>query len=153
MGGLGAELSPDNLTIPQKNVGFVLRGVKDVEFEEMPMVQASDLADDEALVSPRKTGICGSDVHFLQHGRIAHLVVKAPMILGHETSAVVVGVGKGVKHLKAGDRVALEPGQTCRVCSDCKKGKYELCPHIAFAATPPTHGTLQGFYRLPADLC
>ena len=54
--------------------------------------------------------------------------------------------------LKPGDRVALEPGATCRVCDDCKRGKYELCPHIVFAATPPYDGTLAKYYVLPADI-
>lgn len=35
-------------------------------------------------------------------------------------------VGKRVKHLKEGDRVAMEPGATCRVCDDCKRGRYEV---------------------------
>jgi threonine dehydrogenase-like Zn-dependent dehydrogenase len=52
-----------------------------------------------------------------------------------------------------GDRVALEPGETCRVCHDCKTGHYELCPKVIFAATPPYDGTLAGFYKLPSDLC
>ncbi|KAH8916953.1 xylitol dehydrogenase [Atractiella rhizophila] len=104
------------------------------------------------IVSPRKTGICGSDVHYLKHGKIADFIVKDPMVLGHETAGIVVAVGPKVTHLKKGDRVALEPGETCRTCYDCKAGRYELCPSIEFAATPPFDGTLQGFYKLPGDL-
>lgn len=47
-------------------------------------------------------GICGSDVHYWQHGRIADFVVKDPMVLGHEASGQVVKVGPAVKHLKVG---------------------------------------------------
>ena len=36
------------------------------------------------------------------------------MIIGHESSGVVVKVGPGVEHLQVGDRVALEPGVPCR---------------------------------------
>lgn len=47
-------------------------------------------------------GICGSDVHYWQHGRIGDFVVKAPMVLGHEASGVVNKVGEGVSNLKVG---------------------------------------------------
>ncbi|KAJ2930239.1 hypothetical protein H1R20_g6909, partial [Candolleomyces eurysporus] len=46
----------------------------------------------------------------------------------------------------------MEPGATCRACDSCKLGRYELCPDIVFAATPPYDGTLARYYRLPADL-
>lgn len=49
-------------------------------------------------------GICGSDVHYWQHGRIGDFVVKDPMVLGHEASGTVVKVGSGVTHLKPGDK-------------------------------------------------
>ncbi|PSR90691.1 hypothetical protein PHLCEN_2v4840 [Hermanssonia centrifuga] len=62
-------------------------------------------------------------------------------------------IGKKVKTLKVGDRVAMEPGETCRSCEDCKRGRYELCPDMIFAATPPYDGTLARYYRIPADLC
>jgi D-xylulose reductase len=84
--------------------------------------------------------------------RIADFIVKDPMVLGHETSGVIVGVGSKVKNLKVGDRVALEPGQTCGTCYECKRGKYELCDEIVFAATPPYDGTLQAYYKLSQDL-
>ncbi len=75
------------------------------------------------------------------------------MVLGHESSGVVVQVGDQVKTLKTGDNVALEPGIPCRHCDRCKEGKYNLCPEMAFAATPPFDGTLAKYYVLPEDLC
>jgi D-xylulose reductase len=74
------------------------------------------------------------------------------MILGHESSGVIARIGSAVNRLKVGDRVAVEPGATCRVCDSCKSGQYELCPDIIFAATPPHDGTLQRYYKVPADL-
>jgi len=136
-------------TMTDNNPSFVLRAVEDVIFEERPV---PEIFDDEVLVEVKKTGICGSDVHFLVHGRIGSYVVEKPMILGHESSGVVTKIGAKIKHLKPGDRVALEPGATCRVCGDCKKGRYELCPNIVFAACPPHDGTLTRFYRIPGDL-
>ncbi|KAI0750744.1 xylitol dehydrogenase [Daedaleopsis nitida] len=132
------------------NPSFVLRKVEDVVYEERPI---PDIKDDEVLVAVKKTGICGSDVHYLVHGRIGDFVVEKPMVLGHESAGIVYKVGKKVKKLKEGDRVAMEPGATCRVCDDCKRGRYELCPEIIFAATPPYDGTLARYYPIPADLC
>lgn len=75
------------------------------------------------------------------------------MVLGHESSGVIAAVGPAVTSLQAGDRVALEPGTPCRRCANCKAGKYNLCPHMAFAATPPFNGTLARYYVLPEDFC
>jgi D-xylulose reductase len=104
------------------------------------------------MVQVKKTGICGSDVHFLVEGRIGDFVVEKPMVLGHESAGIVCKVGSNVKHLQVGDRVAIEPGATCRKCELCKAGRYELCPDIVFAATPPHDGTLGRYYLIPADL-
>ena len=55
---------------------------------------------------------------------------------------VIVEVGFGVKRLKVGDRVALEPGVPCWSNKACREGRYNLCPDIKFFATPPHHGSL-----------
>ncbi|KAJ9422905.1 chaperonin 10-like protein [Fusarium oxysporum] len=75
------------------------------------------------------------------------------MVLGHESAGTIVEVGSKVKTLKVGDRVALEPGYPCRRCQNCLAGKYNLCPDMVFAATPPYHGTLTGYWAAPADFC
>lgn len=98
-------------------------------------------------------GICGSDVHYLVHGRIGDFIVKAPMIIGHEASGIVMKLGKNVKNLEVGNRVAIEPGVPCRLCEFCKTGKYNLCPEMAFCATPPFDGNLRRFYAHAADFC
>ncbi|TFK29381.1 xylitol dehydrogenase [Coprinopsis marcescibilis] len=131
------------------NPSFVLQAIETVVFEQRPI---PEVTGSEVLVEVKKTGICGSDVHYLVHGRIGDFICNGPMVLGHESSGIVSKVGPKVKHLKVGDRVALEPGATCRVCDACKIGKYELCPDIVFAATPPYDGTLGRYYKLPADL-
>ncbi|TBU32833.1 xylitol dehydrogenase [Dichomitus squalens] len=132
------------------NPSFVLKKVEEVVYEERPI---PDIKDDEVLVAVKKTGICGSDVHYLVHGRIGDFIVENPMVLGHESAGVVHKVGSKVADLKPGDRVAMEPGATCRKCDACKRGRYELCPDIIFAATPPYDGTLARYYPIPADLC
>jgi D-xylulose reductase len=131
------------------NKSFVLKAVDNAVFEERPV---PEIGPNDVLVQVKKTGICGSDVHYLTHGRIGDFVVENPMVLGHESAGVVFKVGSKVQHLKPGDRVALEPGETCRVCHHCKGGRYNLCPDIIFAATPPYDGTLARYYKVAADL-
>lgn len=89
-----------------------------------------------------------------QKGQIGEYVVKGPMVLGHESSGVVVEVGGHVTHLKPGDRVAMEPGIPCRRCSYCRGGEYFICPSMTFAAMPPNpYGTLAKYYINAADFC
>ncbi|ETS76543.1 D-xylulose reductase A [Pestalotiopsis fici W106-1] len=133
------------------NLSFVLKEPKSIEFAERPIPTISSPHD--VLVAISYTGICGSDVHYWQHGAIGHYVVKDPMVLGHESSAVVAQVGDQVTSLKVGDRVALEPGYPCRRCVQCLGGHYNLCPDMRFAATPPYDGTLTGFWTAPSDFC
>jgi len=74
-------------------------------------------------------------------------------VLGHESAGIVVACGKGVKSLKTGDRVAIEPGVGCNSCEDCRAGKYNLCADMRFAATPPYDGTLATYYKVPEECC
>ncbi|WP_162869708.1 alcohol dehydrogenase catalytic domain-containing protein, partial [Klebsiella pneumoniae] len=66
---------------------------------------AETLGPDDVQIKIHSVGICGSDVHYYQHGRIGPFVVNAPMVLGHEASGVVLATGKNVTHLSIGDRV------------------------------------------------
>ncbi|KAI1498883.1 xylitol dehydrogenase [Biscogniauxia marginata] len=133
------------------NLSFILNKSHDVEFRERPVPKLSSPSD--VLVAINYTGICGSDVHYWEHGAIGHFVVTDPMVLGHESAGTIVEVGSAVKTLKPGDRVTLEPGYPCRRCSDCLDGHYNLCHNMVFAATPPYDGTLTGFWVAPFDFC
>ncbi len=128
----------------------VMEGIGKMGFEErsIPTPKA-----DEVLVKLDYVGICGSDLHYYETGAIGDYVVKPPFVLGHEPGGVVVEVGENVRHLKAGDRVALEPGKTCGHCEFCKEGKYNLCPDVVFFATPPVDGVFQEYVAHEANLC
>lgn len=106
---------------------------------------------DEVLVRIHEVGICGSDVHYFEHGRIGDFVVDDPLILGHESAGEVAAVGTNVSGLSVGDRVAIEPGVPCRTCEECAAGRYHLCPDITFMATPPDDGAFAEFVTWPAD--
>jgi L-iditol 2-dehydrogenase len=119
------------------NLAATLYGIGDVRIEERPMPEPGP---GEVVVEIRSVGICGSDVHYYEHGRIGEHVVRAPMVLGHESSGVVTG--PGAPGLAAGQRVAVEPGVPCGHCEQCRRGSYNLCPDVVFFATPPVDGAL-----------
>jgi L-iditol 2-dehydrogenase len=96
----------------------------------------------EVLVRVRAVGVCGSDTHYFDHGRIGRFVVESPLVLGHEASGVVEGVGSDVDPARVGERVSIEPGVPCRQCVQCLGGRYNLCPDMVFHATPPVDGSL-----------
>ena len=104
----------------------------------------------QVRVAIRSVGICGSDVHYYDTGRIGNFVLRAPMVLGHEAAGIVDQIGAGVA-LKPGQIVALEPGVPCGHCRYCLSGQYNLCPDVKFFATPPVDGALQEFVVHPAQ--
>lgn len=106
---------------------------------------------DQVLVRVESVGVCGSDVHFYHHGRIGEFVVEAPLILGHEASGTIVAVGAQVDAARVGERVSIEPQRCCRVCAACKRGEYNLCPHVEFYATPPIDGAFCQYVLIQSD--
>jgi L-iditol 2-dehydrogenase len=120
----------------------------DIRIEEMDIPTPKD---DEALIKIKAVGVCGSDVHFFEVGRIGDFVVKEPLILGHECAGEIVEVGKNVKDVKIGDRVAIEAGVPCRRCEYCRLGRYNLCSSVTFLATPPFHGAYREYITHPED--
>lgn len=108
--------------------------------------------DNEVLIRMKYCGVCGSDVHFYEHGEPEFPDVY-PFILGHEGAGEVVAVGKAVTTHKPGDRVCLEPGITCGKCEWCKGGRYNLCPNVVFPSAPRAPGILRQYVAHPADLC
>eukprot|EP01135_Chromosphaera_perkinsii_P007353 Nk52_evm1s805 gene=Nk52_evmTU1s805 len=131
------------------NRALVLYGPNDMRVEKVPQPLISD---NDVLIKMKAVGICGSDIHYWTYGEIEGVAkLKKPMIMGHESSGVVVKVGDKVNNIRVGDRVAIEPGIPCRLCMSCKIGKYNLCDSMAFCATPPIDGSLCSFYAHPAD--
>ena len=81
-------------------------GLISIENELVPQIQSPN----EVKILLKKTGICGSDIHYYTHGSIGKFILTKPMVLGHESSGIVVEIGSNVKSLNIGDRVAIEPG-------------------------------------------
>src|SRR5450830_665775 len=126
----------------------VLMQREDIQLTTLP-VPVPDA--DEVLVEIAAVGVCGSDVHYFHEGRIGDFVVEAPMILGHEASGTIVAVGSSVSPDRIGERVAIEPQRACRVCEQCKHGRYNLCPFMEFYATPPIDGAFAEYATIQSD--
>jgi L-iditol 2-dehydrogenase len=136
--------------LPGPNLAAVLHEPGTIRLEEFPVPAPGP---GEVLVEVRSVGVCGSDVHYYEEGRIGDFVVRAPLVLGHEASGVVVGHGPGTGRLPLGALVAVEPGVPCRACPQCRVGRYNLCPSIRFLATPPVHGAFTRYLAAPEDFC
>ncbi len=115
----------------------VLRGPGDVVVEERPVPQPGP---GEVVVRVGAVGVCGSDTHYYDHGRIGRFVVEKPLVLGHEAAGVVTDLGEGVTAVAVGQRVSIEPGVPDLLCEQCLAGRYNLCPSMRFFATPPVDG-------------
>jgi Threonine dehydrogenase and related Zn-dependent dehydrogenases len=130
--------------------------MKALVLEEKHKLSLRDFSLDEPLgphdvrIALRAVGVCGSDVHYYQHGAIGPFVVREPMILGHEAAGVVVEIGSSVSTLKPGDRVCMEPGIPDPNNQATRLGFYNLDPSVRFWATPPVHGILRPTVVHPA---
>ncbi|AZB61334.1 L-idonate 5-dehydrogenase [Cereibacter sphaeroides] len=128
----------------------VIRAARDLSIEPWaePALQAGEVRLDLAW-----GGICGSDLHYFQHGRVANSILREPMILGHEFSGRIREVGPGVQWLKPGMAVAVNPSRPCGSCDQCSAGLTHLCRSMRFMGSaahfPHTHG---GFAERPVVL-
>ncbi|MEU7229809.1 NAD(P)-dependent alcohol dehydrogenase [Streptomyces chrestomyceticus] len=125
--------------VPATMRAAVLHAPKDLRIEERPVPVPGP---GQVLVRVEAVGICGSDVHYYEHGRIGDFVVRAPMVLGHEPGGTVAALGPGASLHQPGQLVSLEPGIPCGTCTQCRHGRYNLCPDVSFYATPPVDGAL-----------
>jgi len=107
-------------------------------------------ASGEVLVHVSSVGVCGSDSHYYRHGRPGNFVVTGPPILGHEAAGTIVAVGEGVAESRVGQRVSIEPQHPDPDSAETRSGRYNLCPHMPFFATPPTDGALCDYVTIGA---
>ena len=128
---------------PSTHRAAVLYGHRDIRIEDRP---TPVIGPDEVLLRVRACTICGSDLHYYDHGMRS----PAPIVIGHEFAAEVVALGEHVQGLAVGARVAVEPGISCGVCEQCQHGYPNLCPQVRFCSTPPVDGAIQEFMVFPA---
>ena len=132
----------------------VLHGAEDmrVESRTTPAIQPGMV-----LIRNRRVGVCGSDLHYFQHGYCAAFVPDRPFVLGHELCGEVIAVGDGVETPTVGERVTVNPARSCLTCSYCKQGRPNLCTKIIMlgsaSTTPPTDGAFAELVSVRADQC
>ncbi len=127
----------------------VLTSPHTIEIQERPMPEPGP---GQVRIKLAAVGVCGSDVHYYEEGRIGSQVVQYPTLLGHEPSGVVDAVGPGVT-IKHGTRVAIEPASPCRQCELCLAGQYHICPNVKFLGTPPIDGIYAEYHLMPEHCC
>ncbi len=129
---------------------IVIHAAKDLRIEER---EAKPLASGQVDVAIEAGGICGSDLHYYNHGGFGTVRLREPMILGHEVAGTIKALGAGVSGLAVGDRVAVSPSRPCNACDYCLKGQQNHCFNMRFygSAMPMPH--IQGAFRqrLTAD--
>lgn len=123
-----------------------LYGAKDVRIEEVPEPPAPQSG--EVLIKVKAVGVCGSDLHTFEDGRIGSTTVESPTILGHEFAGEVLALGPDAydgehKPLQVGQRVAVDPTTPCWKCEMCEQGHPNLCPNHTFFGLYPLDGALQ----------
>ena len=117
---------------------------KDLRIETHPTPSAGP---GQVLVNMERGGICGSDLHYFNHGGFGTVRLKEPMILGHEVAGRVAAVGDDVKELKVGQLVAVSPSRPCGVCSYCALGQQNHCLDMRFYGSAMPFPHIQGAFR------
>ena len=122
----------------------VIHAARDLRVEER---EVESLCAGQVEVAIEAGGICGSDLHYYNHGGFGTVRVREPMILGHEVAGTVKALGEGVSGLAVGDRVAVSPSRPCSHCEYCLKGQQNHCLNMRFygSAMPMPH--IQGAFR------
>lgn len=121
----------------------VCHGPKDLRIEE---TELSQLTDTDVLIDIEAGGICGSDLHYYRHGGFGTIILKEPMILGHEVAGRVREIGKAVTNIKVGDLVAVSPSRPCGECEYCRKAMYNHCHDMRFYGSAMRMPHIQGAF-------
>lgn len=130
----------------------VLSGIGRMELVDVP--EPSIKRDGDVLLKVEMVGVCGSDVHYYETGRIGSQIVEYPFMVGHEFTATVKAVGAAVTRVRTGDRVAVDPAITCGSCDQCRQGRRNTCRNLKFLGCPgQVEGCLCEYIVMPEDCC
>lgn len=130
---------------------IVAHDAKDLRIEEH---NAPSPGPGQVLIKMAAGGICGSDLHYYNHGGFGTIRLKEPMILGHEVSGYVQALGEGVDGLSVGELVAVSPSRPCNECYYSRKGQHNHCLNMRFYGSAMPFPHIQGAFRelLVADV-
>ena len=122
---------------------LVIHAPGDLRVEEVP---TPELEAGQLLVRVRCGGICGSDLHYYQHGGFGTVRIQEPMVLGHEVAGMIEAVGPGTA-FKAGERVAISPSRPCGRCKYCQQGLQNHCLDMRYYGSAMRTPHVQGAFR------
>ncbi len=129
-----------------------LTGLRQMSMMTVPAPEIR--AANDVLIRMARVGVCGSDVHYYETGRIGSQVVQYPFTVGHEGAGIVVAVGSAVTRVRPGDRIAVEPAMACHQCDQCLAGRPHTCRKLRFLGCPgQAEGCLSEFIVMPEDCC
>ncbi|WP_454903375.1 L-idonate 5-dehydrogenase [Variovorax gossypii] len=123
---------------------LVIHAPGDLRVEEF---ETAELGAGQLQVRVRCGGICGSDLHYYQHGGFGAIRIKEPMVLGHEVAGVIEAVGAGVTDFKPGERIAISPSRPCGLCSYCQQGLQNHCLDMRYYGSAMRTPHVQGAFR------
>lgn len=129
----------------------VIHSAKDLRIEDRP---AEEPGAGQVEIRMAAGGICGSDLHYYNHGGFGSVRLKEPMVLGHEVSGHVTRLGEGVTGLRVGQLVAVSPSRPCHACAYCRESSYNQCLDMRFYGSAMPFPHIQGAFRevLVADV-
>jgi L-idonate 5-dehydrogenase len=123
---------------------LVIHSPGDLRVEDFP---TPAVAVGEVRVRIRTGGICGSDLHYYQHGGFGAIRIQQPMVLGHEVAGVVEEIAPGVTGVAVGDRVAVNPSHPCSKCRFCQLGLQNHCLDMRYFGSAMRMPHVQGAFR------
>ena len=128
---------------------IVAHAAKDLRIEER---QVDNLESGHLRVQVDHGGICGSDLHYYNHGGFGPVRLREPMILGHEVGGTIIEISDDVKHLEKGQRVAVSPSRPCGTCRFCLQGKPNHCLNMRFYGSAMPFPHIQGAFQEVIDV-
>ncbi len=123
---------------------LVIHAPKDLRVES---VATDKVEAGQIRVRVRKGGICGSDLHYFNHGGFGTIRIKEPMVLGHEIAGIVEEVAPGVTTIAKGDRIAVSPSRPCGKCTYCQQGLQNHCLDMRYYGSAMRTPHVQGAFR------
>jgi L-idonate 5-dehydrogenase len=123
---------------------LVIHAAGDLRVEDVP---TPEVLANQLRVRVRFGGICGSDLHYYQHGGFGTVRVKEPMVLGHEVAGAIEEVGADVRAFAIGDRVAISPSRPCGACRFCQQGLQNHCLDMRYYGSAMRTPHVQGAFR------
>lgn len=128
---------------------IVAHAAKDLRIEER---QVDNLESGHLRVQVDHGGICGSDLHYYNHGGFGAVRLREPMILGHEVGGTIIETSDDVKHLERGQRVAVSPSRPCGTCRFCLQGTPNHCLNMRFYGSAMPFPHIQGAFQEVIDV-